>query len=348
MSLIKNFLSYRLGNFFLRIKIILLNLFYNKKKQKFFVIGVAEHGNYGDFAISEAQNLFLKDNFDAPVIEITEEEISNPLTYKRIEAMLGPDDILFLQGGGNHGNMYSFHEMYRREIIRKFQKNRIVLFPQTYYFSDDDDGRKQAEISKEIFSSHPDLVLAFRDEMSYSLAKNVYTENKVIFCPDMVLYLCGRFEKKNNPDTDIMILFRAGKEAKFQPEEKKAVTQKLSEKYKLTHNDHTATEKVTAANRYSLLKSQVELYAGSDVVLTDKLHGAIFAIITGTPCVMLSTFNHKLREVYKIFEKTDGYYFADTLEEIPGLVDKAFDVKNCINPDLSENYKNLYKAIKEL
>ena len=348
MSLIKNFLSYRVGNFILRIKIVLLNLFYNKKKKKFFVIGVAEHGNYGDFAISEAQSLFLKDNFNTPVIEITEEEISNPLTYKRIEAMLGPDDILFLQGGGNHGNMYSFHEMYRREIIRKFKNNRIVLFPQTYYFSDDADGKKQAEISKEVFSSHPDLILAFRDEMSYSLAKNVYSENKVIFCPDMVLYLCGRFEKKNNPNSDIMILFRAGKEAKFSPEEKKEVTQKLSKKYKLTHNDHTAKEKVTSTNRYSLIKNQVELYAGSNVVLTDKLHGAIFSIITGTPCVMLSTFNHKLREVYKIFEKTDGYYFADTLEEIPELVDKAFKVKNCINPDLSENYNNLYKAINEL
>ncbi|MBP3442107.1 MAG: polysaccharide pyruvyl transferase family protein [Clostridia bacterium] len=346
MSLIKNFLSYRFGNLILRIKIILLSLFYNSKKKKFFVIGVAEHGNYGDFAISEAQNLFLKDNFDADIVEITEEEISNPLTYKRIKAMLGPDDIIFLQGGGNHGNMYSFHEMYRREIIKTFRNNRIVLFPQTYYFSDDADGRKQAEISKEIYSSHPDLILAFRDRMSYSLANDVYTKNTVIFCPDMVLYLNGRFVKKNNPESDIMVLFRAGKEAKYQPEEKKAVTQKLSEKYKLTFNNHTTKEKVTKENRYSLVKSQVELYAGSDVVLTDKLHGAIFSIVTGTPCVMLSTFNHKLREFYKIFKNIDGYYFADTLEEIPDLIDKAFEIKNCTNPDLTEHYQNLIETIK--
>lgn len=97
MSLIKNFLSYRFKNLILRIKIVFLNLFYNKKQKKIFVVGVAEHGNYGDFAISEAQKIFLKDNFDAPIIEISEEEISNPLTYKRIKAMLGPDDIIFLQ-----------------------------------------------------------------------------------------------------------------------------------------------------------------------------------------------------------------------------------------------------------
>lgn len=346
MSLIKNFLSYRLNNLILRIKIIFLNLFYNKNRKKIFVIGVAEHGNYGDFAISEAQSIFLKDNFDAPIIEISEEEISNPLTYKRIKAMLGPDDIIFLQGGGNHGNMYSFHEMYRREIIQTFKNNRIVLFPQTYYFSDDPEGKKQAEISKNIYSSHPDLILAFRDRMSYSLAKNAYTDNTVVFCPDMVLYLTGRFEKKNNPESDIVVLFRSGKEAKYQPNEKKPVIQKLSEKYTLTFNNHTAKVKVTKDNRYSLVKSQVELYAGSDVVLTDKLHGAIFAILTGTPCVMLSTFNHKLKEFYKIFENTDGYYFADTLDEIPDLVDKAYKTKHCVNPEFLSFYKNFSDIIK--
>ena len=60
MSLIKNFLSYRFKNLILRIKIVFLNLFYNKKQKKIFVVGVAEHGNYGDFAISEAQKIFLK------------------------------------------------------------------------------------------------------------------------------------------------------------------------------------------------------------------------------------------------------------------------------------------------
>lgn len=182
--------------------------------------------------------------------------------------------------------------------------------------------------------------------MSYSLAKNAYTDNTVVFCPDMVLYLTGRFEKKNNPESDIVVLFRAGKEAKYQPNEKKPVIQKLSEKYTLTFNNHTAKVKVTKDNRYSLVKSQVELYAGSDVVLTDKLHGAIFAILTGTPCVMLSTFNHKLKEFYKIFENTDGYYFADTLDEIPDLVDKAYKTKHCVNPEFLLFYKNFSDIIK--
>ncbi len=348
MSAVKNFLKYRLSNLILRIRILLLNLFYNKKNnKKLFVIGVAEHGNFGDFAISEAQSAFLKDNFNCPIIEISEEEISNPLTYRLIEAMLGPDDIIFLQGGGNHGNMYSFHEMYRREIIKRFKNNRIVLFPQTYYFSDDEEGHKQAKISAEIFSAHNNLILAFRDHMSFELASSAYRENTVVFCPDMVLYLAGQFQKKRNANSDVMVLFRAGKEAKYQSDEKKPLIDALSNKYKLSFNDHTAKEKITKANRYNLIKKQVELYAESAVVVTDKLHGAIFSILTATPCVMLSTFNHKLREFYKIFESVDGYYFAETLDEIPGLIEKALEISECHNPDFAEEYKNLYKKITE-
>lgn len=345
MSVIKNFLKYRVGNLFLRIKIFLLKIFYNKKRKKLFIIGVAEHGNFGDFAISEAQNAFLKEHFDNPIIEITEEEISNPLTFRRIEAMLGPDDIIFLQGGGNHGNMYSFHEMYRREVIRHFRNNRIVMFPQTYYFSDDEDGKKQSKISSEVYSSHPDLILAFRDQLSYTLACKAYPENTVIFCPDMVLYLSDRFDKSDSLDSDIMILFRSGKEAKYQPTEKESLIATLERKYKLAFNSHSTNEKITKSNRYFLIKKQVELYSKSAVVLTDKLHGAIFSILTATPCVMLSTYNHKLNEFYKIFKDVDGYYFADTLDDIIPLVEKAIMVRSCKNPDFSENYENFYKEI---
>lgn len=347
MSIIKNFLKYRLGNLILRIRILFLRLFYNKNNKKIFIIGVAEHGNFGDFAISEAQNIFLREHFDCSIIEITEEEISNHLTYQRIEAMLGSDDIIFLQGGGNHGNMYLFHESYRREVIKRFKNNRIVLFPQTYYFSDDEEGRSQAKLSSEIYSAHNNLILAFRDQLSYKLACTAYPKNTVIFCPDMVLYLMGRFSKKRKDNSDIMILFRVGKEAKYQLEEKNTVIETLSKNYTINFNSHTAHTRITKKNRYSLIKNQVELYAESGVVLTDKLHGAIFSILTATPCVMLSTYNHKLKEVYKLFESGDGYYFADTLEEIPALIEKALKYPKSNNPDFTAEYNNLFEKISK-
>lgn len=343
IKLIKNFLKYRLGNGLIRIKTLRYRIF-KDKSFKIFILGVAEHGNFGDFAISEAQHQFIDDHFNVKVIEFTEENMSNPLIFKLIEQMLNANDIIFCQGGGNHGNIYKFHEGYRREVIKRFTNNRIVIFPQTYYFSDDEDGKREAAISKEIYNSHPDLIFALRDSVSYSLAKETYTKPTVIYCPDMVLYLMNNY-KKFEPDGSLMVILRSGLESFFSTEEKKRVVEKLKEKYVVKTSNHSTDMPITISNRASLIKNQVELYSKSNVVITDKLHGAIFSILTGTPCVMLKTFNHKLQEVAKVFTPYDGYYLCTEAEQILECVDKAYPIKKCQNPDITKYYEDFFKTI---
>ena len=347
MKKIINYIKYHFGNALIMLKTLYFSKIAPKHKGRWlFVLGTAEHPNYGDFAISQAQYQFLLDKFDDKIIEFNEEEMSNPLTFGLIDALLKKDDIIFCQGGGNHGNVYTFHEGYRRNIIKHFKNNKIVLFPQTYYFTDDENGKREAEISKEIYNSHPDLVLAFRDKLSYNLASSVYTAAKVVFCPDMVLYYLDKFTAKPK-DNSVMLLFRAGVEAKFSAEDKKALAENLKKKYTVKYNDHAATDKINAKTRYSVMKKQIELYSESSVVITEKLHGAIFTMLTGTPCIMLETFNHKIREFYKIFEGCKGYYFAQNIDEIPDMVEEAISIKKVKNPDSSEYYDNFFKAITE-
>ena len=61
-------------------------------------------------------------------------------------------------------------------------------------------------------------------------------------------------------------------------------------------------------------------------VLTDRLHGMIFGIITGTPCVVIDNKNHKISEVYnswlkdysniKLVERVDHKAIIDSLLEM--------------------------------
>lgn len=344
ISKIRNFLKYRLSNLLIRLKTLYYS-FCKSKHKKIFILGVVEHKNFGDFAISEGGYQFIKDNFDARICEFTEEQMSNPLTFNLIEKMLSDQDIIFCQGGGNHGNIYLFHENYRREVIRRFQKNRIVVFPQTYYFTPDENGKKEASISQEIYNSHPDLIIAMRDRLSYSLTAEAYPQAKVIFCPDMVLYMMNQF-KKQATDSDLMILFRSGIEEYFSGQEKEELLDSLKKTYSIKFNNHSTNEDVNSRSRYPLIKNQVELYSKSKVVITDKLHGAIFSVLSGTPCIMLKTFNHKLEEVSKLFTSTKGYYYCDDLSKVPELVKEAITVGQCNNPDLTGYYKDFINIIK--
>lgn len=61
--------------------------------------------------------------------------------------MLNDDDLIFLQGGGNLGDKWLNEERLRRTIIESFPNNKIVILPQTIYFSKNDGG-KEFEISQ--------------------------------------------------------------------------------------------------------------------------------------------------------------------------------------------------------
>lgn len=41
---------------------------------------------------------------------------------------------------------------------------------------------------------------------------------------------------------------------------------------------------------------QLIKFAKSKVIVTDRLHGLIFALITNTPCIVISSYNQKLKE----------------------------------------------------
>lgn len=343
IQLVFNFIRYRMSNLRLRLR-ILLATFQKSAERQLFVIGTAEHPNYGDFAISIAQQLFLEHYVDGKIIEYSEEEISRPLTYRLIEKQIKPGDIIFLQGGGNFGNVYHFHEGYRRKVISQFRNNKIVLFPQTMFFTDDEEGKKELELSQKTYNAHPDLVLALREKESFHRAQEAFPNAKVIFCPDIVLYLNKTFEKKDS-NGKVLMLLRVGKEEKFPQAEKDKFIETLKKDYPVEFNDHGCHEKINASTRLGLFRSQVELYANYSVVITDKLHGAIFTILSGTPCIMLPTLSHKISSTYSLFQNTEGYYLAESAEEVCAFARQAVQIQKCDTPDLTAYYDALAQTI---
>src|SRR5699024_1734022 len=85
--------------------------------------------------------------------------------------------------------------------------------------------------------------------------------------------------------------------------------------------------------RKKYLERKFKEFSTSKLVVTDRLHGMIFSLITGTPCIAFDNISKKVSGVYEWFKDT-GYIICIT-EENKYLLD---DPEKLIN-QLVENSK---------
>lgn len=134
------------------------------------------HTNLGDLLIWLGTEYFLKENSINCVYRNSVETSSKMDIHK--------DSLIFLHGGGNFGDVWRKHQEFRLQIVQKYINNRIIMFPQTVYYSDLELMKHDAKI----FSLHKDLFLCARDQVSYNILKENFT-NKVLLVPDMAFYI---------------------------------------------------------------------------------------------------------------------------------------------------------------
>ena len=65
------------------------------------------------------------------------------------------------------------------------------------FFSKNEEGRKELNISKKIYNSHTDLTIIAREKTSYKNMIKEFNKCKIILNPDIVLYLNDKINNKN-------------------------------------------------------------------------------------------------------------------------------------------------------
>ena len=82
------------------------------------------------------------------------------------------------------------------------------------------------------------------------------------------------------------------------------------------------------------------------LVVTDRLHGMILALLCGAKCIVLQTYNHKLVGQYDWIKNNKNVQIAtyDSFEQVLNCMDyERFDfVENYID---QQSYKELIKVI---
>ena len=106
----------------------------------------------------------------------------------------------------------------------------------------------------------------------------------------------------------------------------KNIFEKDSNAYKLLHGN-------TRRNQtYEFINNVAE----KKLVITDRLHGTIFSVITSTPCIIFDTSNHKTKNSYNSWFKKFEYIVFMNPDEIQTKLEKY--ITKFINYDNSIIY----------
>lgn len=324
-----------------------------KYKTKILIIGVADYNNLGDHAIGYAQRLFLNSiSIDTQKYEIIEVPLNTP--FNHISKIINPNDVILITGGGNLGTKYEFLNDLYLPIIKKFPKNKKLFFPQSYTFDAKYDTSKSIKKIKNIFSkSANNLTITARESKSYKLFKDTFPDNNVILTPDIVLSLDQNKNKNKTNKSDIIMLMRSDSEKTLDENIEKQIINKLSSKYKITIDDTVVPDLISHKDRlYNLNKTWTKI-KGNKLVITDRLHGMIFAQITGTPCIVFDNYNNKIKMTCEDWlNDMDHIRFINPneIKNSTDFVKIASDLmsKSTKKFNTSEKYEPLRKKLNEI
>ena len=339
--------------------------------KKIVIMGEPHHGNLGDQAIFMAEKSILKKYLpDYEIYQVHEEFLT--LCIKKVKEHISDDDIIMLHGGGNFGDTYDRPEYGRREVIKAFPNNKIIMFPQTAYFSDTEKGQKELNASKEIYNNHKHLVLLARENKSYNFVKENFKNATVYLTPDIVMTLKRASSKKRE---GALLLFRVDKEKVLEDKAQEKIKQILKEKigsYKLSDmnldsnipelreemikkysknhifnlDNEIEITNITDKNRDMVLEDKFEEFQSAKLVVTDRLHGMIFAAITETPCIVFSSLDHKIKESYNWLKDLGYIKYCENINDFEKYVEELLNIKN-ISYDNSFAEEKIAKILKE-
>lgn len=301
----------------------------------FYLLNIPSHGNMGDQLIAYAEENFFNDNFSENRVEyFSTGELE--CGVELLKPIIASEDIIFITGGGFLGDVYPEEERRFHDVMRLFPNNRIILLPQTFSYYKNSKSIKKA-IALQMKCER--LVITVRETSSYNCLQSHFNNAEIKLLPDMATYL--NLSNLEYQRSGVIICSRNDKEKEKQSS---FVFDSVSEWTKrnnipIRFVDTQKPYSVRAESREDEIDKLVEEFASSRLVVTDRLHGMLYSIITGTPVLAIDNTTHKVSgafyDWFKDFsyvrlysEATSIYKELDTLFQMGG---QKYDNQSFIN-----------------
>lgn len=295
--------------------------------RRFILLQTPTHGNLGDHAIAVAENRFLQHYFpQVPVVELPGFAFSS--AAERYKALLDPGrDTILITGGGFAGSLWEAEEYQIQLILHQLHSFRVIMLPQTVYFANDlDAGAKQ---SVQGYCKADNLLLLAREQDTLDRVQHAMGRVRCQLMPDMVLFL--RYSGPQPRRGGVGLCLRHDKEGVLDSQAQTVLAQTVQNAFPtefLTWTDTVLPQDVSIQERERAVQAKLEEFAGYRLMVTDRLHGMVFAALTGTPCLILDNCDHKVRGVYEWVRQNPYLLYLDAPDQMAQALQ---DIKPMLN-----------------
>lgn len=320
-------------------------LFAADRPPAFILFNSPDYGNLGDHAIAYAERKLFRRLFsDTEFIEIScEQYIRENLL---IQNVIQEEDILLISGGGYLGSLWLWLEDITKNIVARYKKNKILIFPQTLYFEDSRLGDTEKKSLSQVFNSHNDLTLMLRDPSSYEQAAELFDRRiKKLLMPDLALSLKY---KNNSGRLGSLICIREDRESSGVNTE--MIGDFLSRKgMKPDRISTVIDQEVSLDNREEHLEKLLSKISSAEVVVTDRLHAVIFCAVTDTPCIALDNVSGKVSELCRWLAGNGRIVFCECTEMLEECWKIVLNSRsgNMFSQDMEGKFRELETYLKE-
>ena len=260
--------------------------------KKAVLIGIANHNNYGDSAITVGEFIALNKLGIELIYYCSTKNCSDLSEAKKAIQKTAEPVVILSSGGGNFGNWKHEYEL-RAKLMETFKDNEVIVLPQSVDF----ESLQAMEDNARAMNVHSNVTYLFRDHKSYDIVVNsgLYKYRRVLLCPDAAVQI-GMQTFSFQPTHDIVWLKRKDKESFHSslPEFPKNLSILVSDWTPPEQYLNIPSGVSILERSYSRLLYAFRLLSQGKVIITDRLHAHILSVLLDKPNVILDNSYKKL------------------------------------------------------
>jgi len=301
---------------------------HNDTERKAYLFCAPDYGNLGDHAIAVAEHCFFKEKFGIEIAEVPLMKYCETAVVAKHHIL--PSDIILITGGGFLGSLWFSSEQQAGEVIKNYPNNPIIILPQTLFWEDASKWKTELEKTQHIYATHPNLTFCARDRETQMLVRKFYPTCHLLLMPDMTLYMnWDSFFDADAPRNGALLCLKKDKES-ILTEEHHLHLLNVGKKLcgEATFCDTDLLMPISQNERENKLREKINEFRKAELVITDRLHGMIFAAVAETPCVALNGFTHKLRATFEWIKHLPYMRFAENIADVEMLASQVLTEGN--------------------
>lgn len=246
-------------------------------------------------------------------------------TYRKPK--IGKDVILLFSGGGNFGDLWERHQLFRHRVLEDFPNNPIVQLPQSVWFENEENLKKDIECYKNHRGS---VTICLRDQQSFDIIQSNYSNVTPLLLPDLVLALdidkvMKRLKLNKVSGEGVLYFKRADKEFVDRPPffhyDREGDWPCMSHEIKWVRRHNILMHRLMRLHvpmrvrlkitdwfyRYIIkdayIRNGIEFLMPYREIYATRLHAAILATLLGKKVYMIDNSYHKCSGVYNLWMK---------------------------------------------